>query len=55
MSIVGGKFETGEYFVADLIYAGDIMGDAVANSLQFLPEDARVQALTGLVMSMFLL
>jgi methanogenic corrinoid protein MtbC1 len=30
MNIVGGKFETGEYFVADLIYAGDIMGDAAA-------------------------
>jgi methanogenic corrinoid protein MtbC1 len=30
MNIVGSKFETGEYFVADLIYAGDIMGDAAA-------------------------
>ncbi|MDR2053112.1 MAG: cobalamin-dependent protein [Treponema sp.] len=30
MSIVGGKFETGEYFVADLIYAGDLMSDAAA-------------------------
>jgi methanogenic corrinoid protein MtbC1 len=28
MNIVGGKFETGEYFVADLIYAGEIMNDA---------------------------
>jgi methanogenic corrinoid protein MtbC1 len=30
MNMVGSKFETGEYFVADLIYAGEIMGDAVA-------------------------
>jgi methanogenic corrinoid protein MtbC1 len=30
MNIVGSKFETGEYFVADLIYAGDIMGEAAA-------------------------
>jgi methanogenic corrinoid protein MtbC1 len=28
MNIVGSKFETGEYFVADLIYAGDLMNDA---------------------------
>jgi methanogenic corrinoid protein MtbC1 len=30
MNIVGGKFETGEYFVADLIYAGDLMNAAAA-------------------------
>jgi methanogenic corrinoid protein MtbC1 len=30
MNIVGSKFETGEYFVADLIYAGDIMSEAAA-------------------------
>jgi methanogenic corrinoid protein MtbC1 len=30
MNIVGSKFETGEYFVADLSYAGDIMGDAAS-------------------------
>jgi methanogenic corrinoid protein MtbC1 len=30
MSVVGGKFETGEYFVADLIYAGEIMSDAAS-------------------------
>jgi len=29
LSIVGDKFETGEYFVADLIYAGAVMTDAV--------------------------
>jgi methanogenic corrinoid protein MtbC1 len=28
MNIVGSKFETGEYFVADLIYAGDLMNEA---------------------------
>jgi methanogenic corrinoid protein MtbC1 len=29
MDIVGKKFETGEYFVADLIYAGELMTTAV--------------------------
>jgi methanogenic corrinoid protein MtbC1 len=31
MNVVGAKFETGEYFVADLIYAGDIMSEAAAS------------------------
>ena len=30
MEIVGKLFEEGEYFVADLIYAGELMTDAVA-------------------------
>lgn len=30
MDIVGKKFETGEYFVADLIYAGELMNEAAA-------------------------
>ena len=28
MDIIGAKYESGEYFVADLIYAGDLMSDA---------------------------
>jgi len=30
MDIIGEKYENGTYFVADLIYAGDIMGQAAA-------------------------
>lgn len=30
MDIVGAKYESGEYFVADLIFAGEIMNDAAA-------------------------
>jgi methylmalonyl-CoA mutase cobalamin-binding domain/chain len=30
MDIIGQRYESGEYFVADLIYAGDIMTDAAA-------------------------
>ena len=30
MDIVGERYETGEYFVADLIFAGDLMTDAAA-------------------------
>jgi methanogenic corrinoid protein MtbC1 len=30
MNIVGGKFETGEYFVGDLICAGELMNTAAA-------------------------
>lgn len=29
MDIVGDRFESGEYFVGDLIFAGDLMGQAV--------------------------
>ena len=30
LSVVGDRFEAKEYYVSDLIYAGDIMGEAVA-------------------------
>ena len=30
MDIVGSRFESGEYFVGDLIYAGELMTDAVS-------------------------
>ena len=30
MDIVGSQFESGEYFVGDLIFAGELMTDAVA-------------------------
>jgi len=36
MDIVGKKFETGEYFVADLIYAGELMSEAAAALKPFL-------------------
>jgi methylmalonyl-CoA mutase cobalamin-binding domain/chain len=42
MDIVGKKFETGEYFVADLIYAGELMTTAVN-----LLKSALVQGDTG--------
>ena len=29
LSLVGSRFEGGEYFVSDLIYAGDVMGQAM--------------------------
>ena len=37
MDIVGSQFESGEYFVGDLIFAGELMTDAVA-----IPKDALV-------------
>jgi methanogenic corrinoid protein MtbC1 len=40
MNIVGGKFETGEYFVADLIYAGDIMNEAAKTLRPLLAGEA---------------
>jgi methanogenic corrinoid protein MtbC1 len=30
MDLVGERYETGEYFVADLMYAGELMGEAAA-------------------------
>lgn len=42
MDIIGSRFETGEYFVSDLIYAGDIMKEA-ANIL----KDALVEGESG--------
>ncbi|MBR5991422.1 MAG: B12-binding domain-containing protein, partial [Clostridia bacterium] len=40
MSIVGDRFEAGEYFVSDLIYAGEIMTDAVQKLSPMLAADA---------------
>jgi methylmalonyl-CoA mutase cobalamin-binding domain/chain len=42
MNLVGKKFETGEYFVADLIYAGELMTAAVG-----ILKSALVQGETG--------
>jgi methylmalonyl-CoA mutase cobalamin-binding domain/chain len=36
MDIVGTKYESGEYFVADLIYAGELMTDATGKLKPFL-------------------
>ena len=36
MDIIGAKYETGEYFVADLIYAGELMTDAADIIKSFL-------------------
>ncbi|MCL1805568.1 MAG: cobalamin-dependent protein [Clostridiales bacterium] len=40
MDIVGKRFETGEYFVADLIYAGELMGEAAAALKPYLSGGA---------------
>ncbi len=40
MDIVGKRFESGEYFVGDLIYAGEIMTDAVEIMKDALAEGA---------------
>jgi methanogenic corrinoid protein MtbC1 len=40
MNIVGEKYATGEYFVADLIYAGELMADAVAVLKPLIKSDA---------------
>ena len=42
MDIVGNLFEEGEYFVGDLIYAGELMTDAVA-----ILKDALVEGSSG--------
>ena len=39
MDIVGEKYESGEYFVADLIFAGDLMSEAAGTLKQFLAAD----------------
>ena len=36
MDIIGAKYETGEYFVADLIYAGELMTEAAEIIKSFL-------------------
>jgi methanogenic corrinoid protein MtbC1 len=40
MNIVGSKFETGEYFVADLIYAGEVMNEAATTLKPLLAGDS---------------
>lgn len=40
MDIVGKRFESGEYFVGDLIYAGEIMTDAVETMKDALAGEA---------------
>ncbi|MCL1802624.1 MAG: cobalamin-dependent protein [Eubacteriaceae bacterium] len=41
MEIVGAKYESGEYFVADLIFAGDLMSDAAAVIKPLLAGEAQ--------------
>ena len=40
MSIVGKMFEEGEYFVGDLIYAGELMGRAMETLKPLLTSDS---------------
>jgi len=40
MDIVGNRFERGEYFVADLIYAGELMTQAAAALKPLLAEES---------------
>jgi len=39
MDIIGAKYESGEYFVAELIYAGDLMSDVAAVIKPMLTEE----------------
>lgn len=51
MDIVGSLFEEGEYFVGDLIYAGELMTDAVAILKDAQPPEdgVRLQGMGGSV------
>jgi methanogenic corrinoid protein MtbC1 len=40
MGIVGGKYESGEYYVADLIFAGELMAQAATALKPFFVEGA---------------
>ena len=51
MSIVGDRFEAGEYFVSDLIYAGEIMTDAVQKLSPMLTADAGSGASAKLILA----
>ncbi|MBO4446116.1 MAG: cobalamin-dependent protein [Clostridia bacterium] len=51
MSIVGDRFEAGEYFVSDLIYAGEIMTDAVQKLSPMLAADAGSGASAKLILA----
>ena len=50
MDIVGNLFEEGEYFVGDLIYAGELMTDAVAILKDALVEGSSGGAKTRMIM-----
>ena len=50
MDIVGANFESGEYFVGDLIYAGELMTDAVG-----ILKDALVSGEDGAAKSSMIL
>ncbi|MDR2957498.1 MAG: cobalamin-dependent protein [Coriobacteriales bacterium] len=50
MDIVGEKYESGEYFVADLIFAGDLMAEAAA-LLKPLLADTETISLGKLVLA----
>lgn len=39
LAIVGARFESGEYFVGDLIFSGDLMSDAFAKLKPFMTGD----------------
>ena len=39
LTIVGERFESGEYFVGDLIFSGDLMSDAFAKLKPFMSGD----------------
>ncbi|MEA4966426.1 MAG: cobalamin-dependent protein [Oscillospiraceae bacterium] len=41
MDIVGKRFETGEYFVGDLVFAGDLMSQVIEIIKPALAEDSR--------------
>lgn len=51
MNIVGDRFEAGEYFVSDLIYAGEIMTDAVQKLSPLLAGGAASGASTKLILA----
>lgn len=40
LNIVGDRFETGEYFVGDLIYSGDLMGEIFAKLKPLMGESS---------------
>ena len=51
MNIVGDRFGAGEYFVSDLIYAGEIMTDAVQKLSPLLAGDGSASASTKLILA----
>lgn len=51
MNVVGDRFEAGEYFVSDLIYAGEIMTDAVQKLSSLLAGDGAAVTSTKLILA----